>query len=121
MFPDFYAAVSAITYSVIMQRCLTEPNAPSPPFETVVRFVRDQQARMPDYLKPALRLLTLTFDGSTIPFRGRPFHQLPHVQRWRQMEKWKGSRLGFRRDLMRFYESLVIFGWHAEVHGSSPG
>jgi hypothetical protein len=112
-FPD---TVSALTYSIIRERCADPPADAGFPHNRVTRFVLEQHARMPDYLRLPLALLTLAFDAWAIPFTGSPFHRLPHERRWRQVLAWKRSSLGVRRDLIRFYESLVIFGWHAEVY-----
>jgi hypothetical protein len=32
--------------------------------------------------------------------------------------RWKESRLRVCRELIRFYESLVLFGWYAEAQES---
>jgi hypothetical protein len=118
MIVDFNSTVASLTYSIIRERCgelQTQPASAN----AVARFVLDQHSRMPDYLRVPLKSLTLAFDAWAIPFSGRPFHRLPHERRWRQVDAWKRSSLSPRRDLMRFYESLIIFGWHAEVYGSA--
>jgi len=118
MLPSFPATVSALTYSIIRERCADDGR--SFPHNRVVRFILEQHGRMPDYLRAPLQLLTLIFDAWALPFAGRPFHRLPHERRWRQVLAWKQSRPGPRRDLMRFYEGLAIFGWHAETeHGDA--
>ncbi len=111
---SFPWTVSALAYSIIRERCAA--TGQGFPHNRVVRFVLDQQRRMPDYLRTPLALLTLAFDAWPLPVTGRPFHRLPHERRWRQVLAWKRSRLGVRRDLVRFYEGLVLFGWHAEVY-----
>ncbi len=115
MFPDFSATVLALTETIVRERCGDETSLHT---GRVAQFVLEQHARMPDYLRTPLRLLTLAFDMSALPFRGRSFHRLAHSRRWQQILKWKASAIGVRRDLVRFYESLIIFGWNAEVHGS---
>jgi hypothetical protein len=116
MILSFESTVSALTYSIIRERCDGAEHSLAFPHNRVVRFVLDEHARMPDYLRLALVGLTLVFDAAAFPVAGCAFHQLPHTRRWRQILNWQGSVLGFRRDLMRFYQSLVIFGWYAEVH-----
>lgn len=115
MLLNFEHTVSALTYSLIQQRC-PSPDDGDDGFANnrVARFVLAQHGRMPDYLRWPLRLLTLAFDAAAVPMTGRPFHALPHERRRRQILAWKRSAFGFRRDLMKFYENLVILGWYPE-------
>jgi hypothetical protein len=73
---------------------------------------------MPDYLRRPIWALTLAFDAWSLLWTGRPFHTLGPERRWRQIESWRTARLSFRRDLMRFYEGLIVFGWNAERYES---
>lgn len=116
----FRRVVSALTYSVLTERCGFTPAAGDISPNRVVGFVLDQQARMPDFLRLPLRVATLLFDAWAIPFTGRAFHRLPHPQRWRFVCAWKNSRLVFCRDLVRFYESLAVFSWYSEGAWRGP-
>jgi hypothetical protein len=87
-----------------------EPVDPVP----VARFLLQTHARIPDYLRLPLRVLTLVFDAWGVITAGRPFHRLPLEARRRQVAAWKGSRLGFRRDLIKFFEALAVFGIYSE-------
>jgi hypothetical protein len=117
MLLSFQSTVSTLAYSIIRERCGEGGNGPGFPHNRVVRFVLEQQARMPDYLRLPLIGLTLVIDAWTIPLTGHSFHRLPHERRWRQILAWKKSTFGFRRELIKFYEALVIFGWYAELYG----
>jgi hypothetical protein len=86
----------------------------------VSRFVLDQHGRMPDYLRMPLMLVTLAFDTYPCVVRGRPFHCLEMSDRPRFLRAWKQGRLGVQRDLIKFYESLTVFGWQAEQHVDAP-
>ena len=78
---------------------------------TVTKFINRQHARMPVYLRLPLLSLTLLFDLWPLLLGGRQlFHQLGQLARRRQVAAWKSSQLSFRRDLLRFYASLAIFG-----------
>jgi hypothetical protein len=74
-----------------------------------VRFVTEQQARMPDYLQLPLTFLTRFFNAWPLLRHGRTFCHLGAAGQQQQLQAWRGSRLAVRRDLVRFYESLVLF------------
>lgn len=113
MILSFKSTVSALCYSIIQQRF--EPINPALDFPNneVTRFVLQQHNRMPDFLRLPIICLTLAFDLAGIVQGGALFHRLPHSVRWRQIESWKNSSIGFCRDLIRFYESLVVFDWYS--------
>lgn len=113
MFVNFHSTITAVADSMIRELCLDTGNT-SYPLDKVVRFLEDQHGRMPDYLPLPFKCLVLIFDAWSYPFTGRPFHRLPHRRRWRQIQAWKKSLLGFRRDLIRFFETLTVFSWYSE-------
>ena len=114
MRPDFASAVSALVYSTITERCGAAADGETFPHNRVVRGVLAQCGALPDHLRPLLAIGTLLLDASTLLRRGRPFHALGHAERWRRMEGWRASRLSAFRDLLRFYESLAVFGWYEQ-------
>lgn len=113
---SFEATVSALAYSLMREACGDDGTRRCFPHNRVVRFVLAQHAGMPDYLRLPMRCLVLVFDAWTLPRCGRPFHRLPHHSRWQALDRWRRSRLGVRRNLVRFFEGLVVFGWYAETH-----
>ncbi len=117
MILSFRYTASALVYSLIRERCNEHSASGSFPHNRVARFVLAQHARMPDYLGLALKVLTLLFDARAIVFSGRPFHRLPHERRWRQIQSWRMSRLAPCRELVRFYERLVLFRWYELRYG----
>jgi hypothetical protein len=56
---------------------------------------------MPDYLRGPFMALTLGFD-----LAGHRFHTHPPAARAKQIAAWKNSSSAFRRDLVRYFESL---------------
>lgn len=110
-----HATVSALCYSLVRELCLAGPRAVGAEPNDVVRFVLAQQGRMPDLLRLPMLVLTVVFDVQSLLKSGVCFHQLPHEQRWQHILAWKHSRLGVRRDLIRFYESLAVLGWYSLV------
>lgn len=109
----FHRAASAIIDSVLRERGLGAADGSTPTYRDVIDFVLSQHRRMPDYLRPALRLATLLAAYSTTLTEGRPFHGMSHADRRRQVERWRASRFTPFRDLLRFYEGLAVFGWYS--------
>lgn len=111
----FQRTVHAIVATILRQQGADDRDVPA-----VNRFVLGQHARMPDYLRLPLVLVTLAFDTYPCLMRGRLFHSLRLPERVRFLEAWKRGRLGVQRDLIKFYESLTVFGWQAEQHVDAP-
>ncbi|WP_211176370.1 hypothetical protein [Brasilonema sp. UFV-L1] len=107
----FRNTASAICYSIIQNNFPQIDPAVDFPHNKVVNFVLEQHSRMPDFLRFPIICLTLIFDLAGIIQAGSLFHSQSPIQRWRQIESWKNSPIGPLRDLIRFYESLVIFDW----------
>jgi hypothetical protein len=70
---------------------------------------------MPDYLRWGIRMVTFLFNISPILSRGKTFARLPTARRQSQILAWKHSRFKVKQDLVKFYESLAIFGWYSEA------
>ena len=72
---------------------------------------------LPEVIQTLQDLGILHVVAETNPLRELMPFQLPASEhhRRRQLLAWKGSALGFRRDLVRFYESLAVFAWYANV------
>ena len=117
----FRRAVSAVTLSILRERCGCPGQGEDPRHERVVCFILAQHARMPDYLRLPIVWVTLLLDVWAIASAGRPLHRLPHQRRWLVIRAWSRSRLAFQRDLIKFFESLTIFGWFAQHHERWPG
>lgn len=113
----FEATASALSYSIIRERCRDADLAGDFPENRVVNFVLEQHGRMSTFLGWPLAALTLGFDAWGVLRSGRPFHQQDHATRWRQIEAWRSSSIGPCRDLVRFFESLAVFG----CYSMSPG
>jgi hypothetical protein len=113
---SFEATVSALADALIREHGGTDPG---PLRDGVVRFVLAQHGRMPDHLRLPLVVLTCGFDWLALATAGAPFHRLSPDRRRRRVRAWRTARLGVCRDLVRFWETLVVFGWTAL--GSEPG
>jgi len=115
----FINTVSALCYSLISYRFPASSNSLYFPHNSVVQFVLEQQKRMPDYLQLPLFVLTLIFEFSGL-IRGSLFHCQSPSMREHQILAWKNSPFHVCRDLMRFYESLVVLYWQSDsIHSSN--
>jgi hypothetical protein len=88
----------------------------------VVAFIIEQQQRMPDFLRAPLVTLTFILDvWPHFPVSISPFHRQPIASRIPLLGAWSNSRLAVRRDLVRFYESLAVFGWASGFEEGADG
>jgi choline dehydrogenase-like flavoprotein len=118
----FEGAVSALCYAFIGAHFGARAGQPGVAWNNTVRFVLAQHARMPDYLRLPLQVLTLLFvHWSGFPRPGS-YRNLDPDRRWRRIERLRRSMLGPFRDLIRLYEGLAIYGFHEELArtGSEP-
>jgi hypothetical protein len=109
----FTNTASALCYSIIQHCCQSSISPLNFPHNDVVRFVLQQHSRMPDYLRFPIIFLTLFFNFWGIIIMGSPFHRQPHTMRLQQISAWKNARLSICRDLIRFYESVVVLCWQS--------
>jgi hypothetical protein len=108
------ANVSALAYSIVREECgLVDIRGRESRLNRVAEFMVAQRGRMPDFLGFAMMMLTLVFAWQTWVFFGAPFNRLSHEHRWEHVLAWRNSRIGARRDLVRFWESLAVLGWYS--------
>ena len=110
------ATVSALAYSVVREECdVADIRGREARLNRVAEFMLAQRGRMPDFLGLAMMILTLVFALQALLFFGAPFNRLRHEHRWEHVMAWRNSRIGARRDLIRFWESLAVLGWYSLV------
>lgn len=112
--------VSALAYALAAEQA--DPARPefAAPFNDLTAFILRQQQRMSDPLRGPLALVTHAFDWIGFARTARRFHGLPLARRRRQIEAWRGSRIGAERDFVRFYESLVTLALHERSRLPAP-
>ena len=114
----FHDTVSALAYS------LAQPHAGSAelqaPFNDLTQFILRQHANLPDYLRAPMLAATLGFDGLGVLGGGECFHRQRPEQRQRQIARWKDARVGFPRDLMRYFESLATLALYSRAERRPP-
>ena len=93
----------------------------SPPYGDVSAFVFDQLKRMPWFLRSAIRVVTCVFGTSGLWKDGCFFFGKHPLERKRQVEIWRRSRLKVCRDLMKFYTVLVAMALYSRSEASLAG
>ena len=111
--------ISALAYSFAQPHAEPGRADLQPPYNDLARFIVRQQEQLPDYLRVPMRAASLGFDLAGVFRAGLPFHTQPPAKRWRQVQAWKNSHLAFRRDLMRYYESLALLALYSR-QGQAP-
>ncbi len=111
--------MSALAYSVGQGRAEEVRPDLQPPYNDLTQFLMAQHSRMAAYLRAPLMAATLGFDLFGILREGHRFHRLPPGARRRQMEAWKDSRIGFKRDLIRYFESLALLELYSRTQGEA--
>jgi choline dehydrogenase-like flavoprotein len=103
----FHDIVSALVYS------LADAPEFQPPFNDLTRFVLQQHSDMPDFLRLPLQAVALGFDASGLFPHAKFFHGQSPESRRRQILAWKNSDSAFKRDFIRYFESLATFGLYS--------
>jgi hypothetical protein len=112
--PSFQRCVGAIADTIARQEA---PSASSAGASAIVAsFLLVAHSKMPDYLRFGFFFLVLALECWSYPLRGKPFHQLDLADRTRQLGRWQKSRLGFKRSLVAFCQTLVTFGLFSELY-----
>jgi hypothetical protein len=108
----FNSTVSALCHVLVRNGFARDVGISSPSAcNAAARFAVAQHAGMPDFLRGPLFFLTILFGIQAFIKSGRFFHLQSPEARWAHVLAWKSSRLGVRRDLIRFYESLTVLVW----------
>lgn len=117
----FHDTVSALAYAIAQDRAEEGRPDLQSPYNDLTQFILQQHACMAGYLRAPLMAATLGFDASSILRAARLFHKLAPGKRLRQIEAWRDSRLGFKRDLARYFESLALLGLYSrEAEARNP-
>jgi hypothetical protein len=110
---SFDHVVGSLTESILLDRSVSSAHTGRPACDAATRFVLEQCERMPDYMRLPFKTLTMAFDMAAILNTGRPFHSLPLEHRRRQIQSWRGSAVGVRRDFIKFYETFATLAWYS--------
>lgn len=82
-------------------------------YDDVKGFVLEELRKMPPFLRQPIMLATVFFGVSRLLIEGSVFHKRPQERRHWQMERWRRSKFGPSRDLMKFYTSLVVLALYS--------
>ncbi len=107
--------VTALVDAIIRERVGADQVTPSV-VNATADFVLSQHNNMPSFLKMGMRTIALIFGMSTLPTTGRHFDRLPYGRRSRHVRSWRESAIGFRRDFIKFHETMTMFGCYSELY-----
>lgn len=113
----FHNTASALAYSVAQPHAGNRPESQIP-YNDLTQFVHSQHARMAGYLRGPLMAATIGFDLMGILRCGQRFHKSSPEIRGTQIEAWKNSKIGFKRDLIRYFESLALLELYSRSDAS---
>ncbi|MFH2203044.1 MAG: hypothetical protein ABIJ96_08015 [Elusimicrobiota bacterium] len=111
--------VSALAYSLAAEAAPSESAELAAPYNDVALFLELELARMPDYLRLPMRLLTLAFAVAGVARGGSFFHRNPRGVRLEQVRSWRRARLRACRDFIRFFEGLAVFALYSRLGKNS--
>jgi choline dehydrogenase-like flavoprotein len=109
--------ITALVHALASEPCEDGRLRSAPSYEEIAHFIHRQQHRMSSQLRVPLNLLTRGFDWTGFMREGRNFSQQSRDSKRRQLDGWRKSPIGFKRDFVRFYESLVLLALNS---GPSP-
>jgi hypothetical protein len=113
---SFERTVAALVDAIVRDR-LTADGALVP---EVTDFVLAQHAHMPAHLRAGVRVATVAFGLAAALGDGRSFHRAAVPRRRARLARWRRARLAPCRDLVRFWESLVVYGWLTASEPHAP-
>lgn len=117
--PSFEKCAAALVETLVRQEM--PPGKHVDDTSALTDYILATHARMPDYLRLAFRILTLIFDAWPYLSTQKPFHQMDHERRARQLRRWQQSRLPIRASLIGFYRAFTIFGLYSRFYGQDVG
>ena len=113
----FHDTVSALAWSLASSRAETDRADLQPPYNDLTRFIMQQHARM-GFLGTPIMAATLGFDVFGL-LGGSRFHASSPEKRERQISAWRNSKIGFQRDLVRYFESLAVLELYSRQQSQS--
>jgi hypothetical protein len=88
---------------------------PATSYDDVTGFVLEQLRKMPFFLSQPVLLGTALFGVSRLLLEGSVFYKQPQERRHLQVERWRRSKFGPNRDLIKFYAGLVVLALYSRA------
>jgi hypothetical protein len=107
--------------ALISELAAMQPNPFSASYGDVSGFVFEQLRQMPWFLASAVWVATCFFGVSSLWRDGCLFSSKQSLQRKRQVEIWRRSRIRLCRDLMKFYVALVAMALYSRSEANLSG
>lgn len=102
------ATISAIVHAIASEHDASPAVPHRGPYARVAQFATGQVAHMTAPLRLPMRIATVGLSVLAIVSTGSWLHRLPVERRRRLVDRWRTSRIGAIRDVIRFYDSLAV-------------
>ena len=105
--------ISTLCRDIAVIHDRSDPACVAASYDDVTEFVFEQLRKMPVFLSRPILLATAFFGVSRLFVEGSLFYKRTQEQRRAQVERWRRSRFGPSRDLVKFYTSLVVLALYS--------
>lgn len=113
MLPYLSKTITALCDDIAAMQNNNRGAHPGASHRDVATFIFEQLEKMPRFLRWPVLLATAVFGVSRLLIEGSLFYQRPQERRHTQVDGWRRSPFGPKRDLMKFYTSLVVFAFYS--------
>lgn len=108
--------ISALVHAVAVQHDTSPLVAHGESYGPIADFAVGQVAHMTSPLRLPMRLATMGLSVLALVSAGAWLHRLPVERRRRLIGRWRSSRIGAIRDVIRFYDSLTVLSLYGREH-----
>jgi hypothetical protein len=108
MLPYLSKTISTLCRDIAVSHDHSDPARVVASYDDVTEFVLEQLQKMPAFLSWPILLATAVFGVSRFLLGNSFLHGRAEEPGPLQVESWRHSRFGPRRELIKFYTSLVV-------------
>lgn len=112
------ATISALVHAIASGHDASPVVTYRGPYGPVAAFAAGQVAHMTAPLRLPMRIATVGLSVLALVSTGSWLHRLPVERRRRLVDRWRSSRIGAIRDVIRFYDSLAVLSFFSLERGA---
>lgn len=110
------ATISGLVHAIASEHDTSQEVSHGRPYNFVAEFAVGQVANMTAPLRLPMRIATVGLSALALVRTGSWLHRLPVERRRRLVGRWRTSRIGVIRDVVRFYDSLTVLSLFSLEH-----